>query len=74
MKQKEDLTLFGVLLLRVLPTLVVLGALCACVYFLVLPSLTGLVTTPLGIGQQPGPVAVATQRPATASRPQPGAP
>ncbi len=74
MKQKEDLTLFGVLLLRVLPTLVVLGALCACVYFLVLPSVTGLITNPLGISQQPGPVAVATQRPATVPKPQPGAP
>ena len=45
MKQKEDLTLFGVFLFRIIPTVVVLGLLCGCLYLFVLPNLNGLLTS-----------------------------
>ncbi|MGB8645992.1 MAG: hypothetical protein WCF84_12200 [Anaerolineae bacterium] len=48
MKKKEDLTPFGVFLLRVIPAFAVLGILCACVYFLVLPNLANLLSTGSG--------------------------
>src|SRR5512141_2478590 len=40
--KKEELTPFGVLLLRVLPTLAILIAFCACGYFFILPNASGL--------------------------------
>jgi hypothetical protein len=48
MKQKEELTPFGVCLFRVLPAIVLLGVLCACLYFLVLPNLAALLPGRLG--------------------------
>ncbi len=48
MKQKEELTPFGVCLFRVLPAIVILGVLCACLYFLVLPNLAALLPGRLG--------------------------
>ncbi len=41
-QNKDELTPFGVLLLRVIPTLAILGALCACGYFFILPNASGL--------------------------------
>ena len=49
MKKKEDLTPFGVFLLRVIPTVVILGGLCACLYFFVLPNANGLLSSVSGL-------------------------
>jgi hypothetical protein len=44
MSQKEALTPFGFFLLRVIPTLLVLGVLCACLFIFVLPNMNGILT------------------------------
>ncbi|MBI5877210.1 MAG: hypothetical protein HZB53_06145 [Chloroflexi bacterium] len=63
---KEDLTPFGVLLLRVMPTLAAIGLLCACGYFFILPNapewLAGRVALPFFATAAP--TATLTLRPA----------
>ena len=44
MSQKEALTPFGFFLLRVVPALLVLGVLCACLFIFVLPNMNGILT------------------------------
>ena len=46
MKPKEELTPFGVCLFRIIPALIFLGLLFACVVFLVVPNLPGLLNGP----------------------------
>ena len=43
MKQKEELTPFGVLLFRIVPTVLILAVVCVCAYLVVVPSLGALV-------------------------------
>jgi hypothetical protein len=45
MNKKADLTPFGVFLFRVIPAVVILGALCACLFIFILPNASGLLTS-----------------------------
>lgn len=64
MKPREELTPFGVCLFRVIPALILMAVLLACVAYVVVPNLASRLTG--GQGQQPqvlAPAATATPRP-----------
>ena len=71
MKTKEDLTLFGVLLFRVIPAIVGLALLCGCVYLFVLPNLNGLFTS---VPSLPAPATATSARGGTANTALPATP